>query len=76
MKLMKMSIDIKVEKLLVSQFFYDLMVNGENVLVEKVEDGITYNGYPVEVDESVQDLKFVFDYSVEAKEGKDDPVGL
>ena len=76
MKLVKMSVDIKVEKLLVSQFFYDLMVNGENVLVKEVEDGVTYNGYPVEVDESVQDLKFIFDYSVEARESEDDPASL
>lgn len=57
----KMSVDIKVERLLVSPFFYDIMVNGENEFVEVVDGVMTYKGYPVVVSDEVKDLEFIYD---------------
>lgn len=58
-------IDIKVTKLLVSKFFYDLMANNPNENTKFVNGIMYYNGYVVEVDEEVVDLKFVCEYSLD-----------
>lgn len=58
-------IDITVTKLLVSKFFYDLMANNQNENIKFVDGVMQYNGYPVEIDEEVLDLKFVCEYSLD-----------
>lgn len=64
-------IDIRVTKLLVSKFFYDLMANNQNENIKFVDGVMHYNGYPVEIDEEVLDLKFVCEYSLDMG-GEDD----
>ena len=62
-----MSLSLRVEKLLVTQLFYDLLKSSDDVLIEINGDSLTYKGYPVEVDNTVRDMKFIFDVSVETE---------
>lgn len=69
MKKMNLSVNVKAEKLLVTQFFYDLLVDGENESIKIEGDSVKYQGIPVEVDNTVKHMEFIFDTSIDASTG-------
>ena len=64
-------VNLKVSKLLVSRFFYDLMANSDNGDTKFVGGDLYYKDYPVQIDDEVKDLKFVFECSMDTEGGNE-----
>ena len=60
-----LSLSIKVKEVRVNPQYYEAMKNAQGIFYNKDGDDMEWNGYQVVCDESVEDIKFIFDQSVD-----------